>query len=320
MIIIILQHIITMSKKKRKVSDNLGKNNTSNHEKIYAHIETIFGKTKRCSFGHKRGSKTGVKHEGEQEVPIRGFELRGCSINDMNEIIIKGGDGLQGFCRICSQRRRKKRLEISRAKNEGGYDTYEKEYGISTKKCSQCKEDKNVRENFNLSPAMECGIHNVCNDCSKRYGESMGDRVIKYRPDGYFKYKKTEENHHDEHIMPLVYGGTNKEVNHQLIPAKKNLSKSSTIPFSNVNDIPDSLMCERWKPILEKAKTENISITDFKSKIAYAILDEQKKIYSMTDHEIESVFKQYNTTNNRRINIKRAVEKFKTYCKEILNL
>jgi hypothetical protein len=309
-----------MIKKQRNVSNNLGKNNTSNHEKIYKYIENKIGPTKKCNFGHKKGSKTGVKHEGPEDVCIRNFPLKGCSINENDEVVIKNGDGLQGFCRTCDTRRRRKRLDISREKNKGGYDTYEKEYGKITKKCSVCKKDKNIRECFKLSPSMECGIHNICNSCSKMYGESMGCRLIKYRPDSNFKYKKTEENQHDDHIMPLKYGGTNKEINHQLLPAKENLSKSATIPFKNVYDIPDELMCERWKPILQDAKKNNISITDFKSRISLAILEEQKYIYSKTDQEIEYIFKEYNKTNNKRINTKRAVEKFKKYCKDILHL
>lgn len=309
-----------MNKKLRIVSNNLGKNNTSNHEKIYSHIESIIGKTKICRFGHTRGSKTGVIHEGEQEINIRDFELKGCSINDMNQVIIKDGDGLQGFCKNCSKRRRKIRLEMSRKKNEGGYDIYEKEYGKSTRKCSVCNDDKNVRTHFKLSPGMECGIHNVCNECSKIYGESMGDRAIKYRPDGNFKYTKTEKNQHDDHIMPLAYGGTNEEINHQLISSTKNLSKSSSIPFDNIMHINPLLLCSRWRPILYTAQREKIYITIFKSRISSAILEEQKKIYSMTDEEKEYIFKQYNKDNNRRLNVKRCVEKFKIYCREILKL
>ena len=309
-----------MPKTQRSVSENLGKNNTANHELFYAHIERNIGKTKKCRFGHKRGSHTGIKHEGLEDIPIREFELKGCSIGENERVIIKSGDGLQGFCRKCSSRRRKKRLEMCREENKEGYDTYENKYSKITKRCSICKEDKNIRAHFKLSPGMECGIHNICNCCSKKYGESMGDRLIKYRPDGNFKYTKLKPNQHDDHIIPLVYGGTNKAVNHQIISAKENLSKSSTIPFENVNDIPDSLICERWRHILQDAKTENISITDFKSRISYAILEEQKKIYSMMDEEIESVFKQYNKTNNRRIDTKRAVKKFKSYCKDILKL
>ena len=88
------------------VNKNLGKNITKDNSKIYDEIEKRIGTTKKCTFGHTRGSKTGVKHEGCIDVPIRDFELKGASING-SEVIIKGGDGLQGFCRKCSQERRK---------------------------------------------------------------------------------------------------------------------------------------------------------------------------------------------------------------------
>jgi len=309
-----------MSKKQRNVSDNLGKNNTSNHEKIYEDIKSNIGPTKKCNFGHTKGSKTGVKHEGPEDVPIEDFETKGCSIGENGKVIIKGGDGLQGFCRNCSSRRRKIRLKMSRENNKDGYDKYDKDYGKNTKKCSLCEQEKNVRDCFKLSPGMECGIHNICNDCSKAYGDSTGDRLIKYRPDGNFKYKKTKVDQHDDHIMPLRYGGTNEKDNHQLIPAKENLSKSSTIPFENVHDIHDSLICERWKHILQDAKKENISMTVFKSRMTAAILNEQKQIYFMKDHEIEQIFKKYNKENNRRVDVVRCREKFKEYCKDILKI
>ncbi len=309
-----------MSFVQRTVSNKLGKNITNYHEVIYNFIEKKVGLTKKCEFGHKRGSKTGVKHEGDINVPIRNFELNGCSIVGEENVIIEKGDGLQGFCRECSKRRRKKRLEMAREKNKEGYLSYIKRYGKNTKCCSMCKEEKEIQENFILSPGMECGLHNICKKCSKQYGESMGDRLIKYRSDGNYKYKKTEENQHDDHIMPLAYGGTNEKINHQLLTASENLSKSSNIPFENIVDIPEELMCERWKPILHQAKNDMISMTEFKSRISNAILEEQTKIYSMSDEEIEDIYKKYNVDNNRRGNAKRAVEKFKKYCREILKL
>ena len=316
--IYIIYNASSMSKKQRTVSDTLGKNNTANHELIYNFIESKIGATFQCNFGCTHGSKTGVKHEGPRDVPIRNFPLKGCIVTENGDVKILNGNGLQGFCRVCDNRRRKRRLEMSREKNKEGYDNYEEEYGKNTKICSSCKKDKNIRDSFKLSPGMECGIHNICTECSKKYGESMGDRLIKYRPDGNFKYFKPEGGLHDDHVMPLAYGGTNEAVNHQLISAKENLSKSSTIPYNNVNEIPSEQMCERWKPILQQAKNEMISITEFKSRISSAILEEQKKIYSMTDEEIEEIFKQYNKDNNRRGNTKRSVEKIKAYCREIL--
>ena len=91
--------VITLTpKKQRVVNKNLGKNITKDHNKIYDEIEKRFGETKKCTFGHKRGSNTGVKHEGCVDVPIRNFELKGAYISE-DEVIIKTGDGLQGFCR-----------------------------------------------------------------------------------------------------------------------------------------------------------------------------------------------------------------------------
>jgi len=307
-----------MFNKQRKVSEKLGKNNTTNREKYYNHIKSLYGSTNKCNFGHVCGSTSGVKHEGPKYLPITDFDLKGCSIGENGEVIIKSGNGLQTQCRNCSSKRRKWRSETNREYNKDkGFEVYEKEHG-KTKNCSICKMEKNVRESFNLSLTMKCSIHNVCIDCTKKYGDSMGDRLIKYRPDGNFKYKKTEKGQHDDHIMPLKYGGTNEAVNHQLLPAKENLSKSSKIPYETVHEIPLEQMCERWKPILQKAKKENIEMVIFESRISLAIEEEQKIIYYMTDEEKEGVFKKYNKNNNRRIKTKRAVEKFKTYCKNIL--
>jgi hypothetical protein len=83
---------MSTSKKQRLVNKNLGKNITKDHNKIYDEIEKRFGETKKCTFGHKRGSKTGVKHEGCVDVLIRNFELRGAEILE-NKVIIKNGDG-----------------------------------------------------------------------------------------------------------------------------------------------------------------------------------------------------------------------------------
>jgi hypothetical protein len=298
-------------KKQRVVSKRLGKNMVNKHEFIYSEIEKRIGSTKICNFGHVLGSKTGVKHEGKKELPIRNFELKGCF-------------GLQNFCKTCSKRRRRKRLEMSRQKNslkgKSGYDIYEKEYGKNTKKCSVCKKEKCIRKHFKLSPSMECGIHNVCIICTKQYGESMGDRLIKYRPDGKHKYNKIKKGKHDDHIMPLAYGGTNDPINHQLIDSKENLSKSSTIPFDNVMNINPLLLCERWRPILYEAQREKLSIFILKSKLSFAILEEQKHLYQSSDIQLNKVFSDYNKKNNRRMNLKRCVEKFKKYCRTILKI
>jgi len=307
--------------KQRSVSCNLGKNIISHHEKIYNHIESNIGPIKKCTFGHIRGSKTGVKHEGDENVSIRNFELKGCRIQSNNEVSILNGDGLQGFCKDCSRRRRAIRSEDAREKNKGGYDTYQKEYGKNTKKCSSCKEEKEIRICFKLSPSMECGIHNVCIPCSTTYGASVGDRIIKYRPDGNYKYEKKENNQHDDHIFPLCYGGTDDKINHQLLSSTENLKKSNSIPFHNIMHINPLLLSSRWRPILYEAQREKKCIQIFKSQIASAIRKEQEHIFFMEDSKIYIIFKEYFIKSNRRIsNIDRYVKNFKKYCIQILKL
>jgi len=298
----------------RKVNTILGRNNTRNHELIYSEIEKRIGAYKICNFGHLKGSKTGVKHEGEKQVPIRCFELKGVTISETNQLTIKAGDGLQGFCRDCSKRRRRVRLTQAREANEGGYDTYVSKYGKETYECSVCKEEKDVRLNFGLSPGMECGIHNVCKSCSKKYGESMGDRSIKYRPDGNFKYNKAAlTDMHDDHIFPLAYGGTNEEINHQLLSSTENLSKGSTIPFTDITTISPLLLCERWRNILIQSQVEKIPITILKGRLSTAILNEQLYLNSQSDENLTVYFSDYNQKWNYRKNVIRCVEKFRLF-------
>lgn len=71
----------TVFRRQRIVNSRLGKNIVKDHHKIYNEIEKRFGQTKKCTFGHKRGSQTGVKHEGCVDVPIREFELNGVYIS-----------------------------------------------------------------------------------------------------------------------------------------------------------------------------------------------------------------------------------------------
>jgi len=124
-------------KKQRSVNKKLGKNITNDHIKIYDEIEKKIGATKRCTFGHKKGSKTGVKHEGCSDVPIREFELRGAYFIE-NTFIIETGDGLQGFCRRCSQQRRQARIAKERFEKKDKtpkeiYELYKEKYNTDLK-------------------------------------------------------------------------------------------------------------------------------------------------------------------------------------------
>jgi len=305
--------------KTRSVSETLGHNNTHHHEEIYREIERKIGPTVICNFGHIKGSKTGIKHEGPNLIPIRDYELNGASIDSEGKIQIKG-TGLQGFCKTCSKRRRRVRLDMSREENTGGYETYKQKYGKDTHKCSLCKIEKIVEENFKLSPGMECGLHNICNDCSRTYGESVGDRWIIYRPDGSFKYKKLGDDQHDDHIFPLACGGSNEEINHQLLSARDNLEKSSTIQYTTVHEINPLLLSERWRPILIDGQKENIDIHMLESRLRNAILREQIELYGKSDEELLEYFEEYNRRWNCRKSSERAIQKFRKYCKDIKKL
>ena len=198
--------LLSISTKQRIVSKNLGKNNTKYHMKMYAEIEKRIGKTKKCTFGHIRGSKTGVKHEGSEDVPIREFELMAVFMNQNQEVVIKKGDGLQGFCRDCSKRRRKSRITSEKTQKKDKTrseieDMYKEKYKILTKQCSRCHAKKDLNF-FALSITMECGFHNICQICSYEYSSSISDRWIIYMPDGHYKCTKTEKNQHDDHIFP----------------------------------------------------------------------------------------------------------------------
>jgi len=307
-------------KKQRHVNKNLGKNITKDHNKIYDEIEKRSGKTKKCTFGHKRGSKTGVKHEGCPDVPIRNFELKGASLSE-DKVIIKTGDGLQGFCKKCSQQRRKARIDKEKSEKkdktpEEIYELYIEKYDTNLKNCSRCLNLKNLHE-FNLSIGMECGLHNMCKLCSYEYGSSVGDRWIIYMPDGNYKYNKHAENEHDDHIFPLSLGGSNEEINHQLISSTENLKKSNDITYFNgVDKINPELLSFRYRNSL----TETNDLDDLKIRLNQYVYDYLVFRSNLDDTELYNLYKTYCEKNNLRRDINRAVKKFREYCKFRLNV
>lgn len=308
--------IITLTpKKQRVVNKNLGKNITKDHNKIYDEIEKRYGKTKKCTFGHVRGSKTGVKHEGCIDVPIRDFELRGAKIcND--DVVIESGDGLQGFCRKCSHQRRQVRLNNEKTEKkdktpEEIYELYKKKYNTDLKKCSHCEELKQVI-NFNISIGMECGLHNICKICSSKNGSSVGERWIIYMPDGNYKYSKNSSNEHDDHIFPLSLGGSNEQINHQLISSTENLQKSNDIMhFGSIDKINPEMLSTRYRKVL----TESSDLTDLKIRLNQYVYNDILLRNSLDDSELYELYKNYCKKNNLRKNIDRAVRKFREYCK-----
>lgn len=307
----------TTLSKQRAVSAALGQNITKDHTAIYCEIEKKIGATKKCTFGHTRGSKTGVKHEGCPNVPIREFELRGATINEDNTVTITGRDGLQGFCKVCSTRRREARInEEKEAKKDKTtdeiYQLYITKYGKNTKKCSRCSKDKTLEE-FNLSISMECGLHNTCKVCTYEYGSSVGDRWIIYMPDGNYKYDKKEKEQHDDHIFPLSLGGSNEQINHQLLSSTENLEKSNDIMhFGSIQNINPEMLCLRYRSSLAEATDLNNLKIILSQYVHNDILERSK----LSDSELLDVYKKYCEKYNLRRGAERAVKKFREYCKE----
>jgi len=303
----------------RNVSKQLGKNMIKDHDVIYNEIEKRIGLTKKCNFGLVKGSKTGVKHEGDQELPIRDFELRGVILNENNEVIIsKGSDGLQGFCKCCEKKRRRARIEISKKDFNGKtmeeiHKIYMEKYGKNTKKCSRCDNELELK-NFNKSTGMECGLHNICIQCSSEYGNSAGDRIIIYLPDSpNFKYNKINIEDHDDHIFPISLGGTNAEINHQCISAEENLSKSNDIMFfEDIKNINPLYLCKRYRDILLECN----DLSTLKIKLSQAIYNDILVRSNLNDDELIILYSKYYKENNMRSNVKRAVKKLRDYCKQ----
>jgi hypothetical protein len=282
----------------------LGKNITKDHAIIYDEIEKRIGPTKKCNFGHTHGSNTGVTHEGCVDVPIRDFELNGATINEEDKTVkISKGDGLQGFCRVCSNRRRKARItrekEAKKDKTpEEIYQLYVTKYGKNTKKCSRCKNDKTLSD-FNLSISMECGFHNTCKICTYEYGSSVGDRKDKEQ--------------HDDHIFPLSLGGSNEQINHQLLSSTENLEKSNDIMhFGSIENINPEMLCSRYRSSLTEATDMNNLKIVLSQCVHRDILERSK----LTDSELLEVYKKYCEKYNLRRDTQRAVKKFREYCKE----
>jgi hypothetical protein len=192
------------------------------------------------------------------------------------------------------------------------YELYQKKYNTGVKKCSRCHQQKNILE-FNLSIGMECGLHNMCRICSYEYGSSISDRWIIYMPDGNFKYNKhLKTNTHDDHIFPLSLGGSNHEVNHQLISSIENLKKSNDIThFISIDKINPELLSIRYRSIL----TETTSLNDLKIRLSTSVYNDILYRNNLNDTELYHLYKTYCKNNNLRKNINRAITKFREYCK-----
>lgn len=315
--------VVQKQKRQRRVNKNLGKNNVQHYDKIYAYIEQRIGPTKLCNFGTKRGCKYGIVHEGCPDVPIRNFRLRGSRYDETTRsVVIDKGDGLQGHCTTCDDRRRSARKNECRSRfdymtSHQIYEWYSSEYG-SSKRCSQCKCERSMHD-FHISKGMECGLHNVCKFCTPKYS-SLHDRQILYMPDGAnYKFDRTATSQntggtkfHDDHIFPLSLGGTNESINHQLLPAEDNIRKSNSLQhFPTLHDIHPLLISVRFRHLLQQAE----DVWHLRNLLAHAMYQDIRQRHAMTDVDLERLYTSYYTTHNLRHDAKRAVRKFRMYCK-----
>lgn len=159
---------------------------------------------------------------------------------------------------------------------------------------------------------MECGLHNMCKLCSYEYGSSVGDRWIIYMPDGpNYKYNKQGNQEHDDHIFPLSLGGSNEQINHQLLSSTENLKKSNDITqFGNIENINPLLLSSKYRMAL----TEATNINELKIILNQYIYNEILERSRLSDELLFECYKLYCEKYNLRRDIPRAVKKFREYC------
>jgi 5-methylcytosine-specific restriction endonuclease McrA len=318
---------------KQRKTKNLGFNRSKDREKIFRYIETVLGKKEKlCSRGSsKNQDRVRFKHAGPNPLPIRNFNLLGAYVDSNGNVVINSKDGLQANCMVCERKFRLARIKRNKEKyskmsDEEIYQNYKKEYNREKKKCSMCKVEKEPIE-FPISRGMETGLHNTCRTCSKSYSESVGGRWIIYSVDGHKVMKITEkdfcavcgskENLHKDHIFPVSKGGTDNKENLQVLCRKHNLSKSNTIISSIINsvkDIKNKMICERYLPILKKAKKENWSLVKFESEITKCVRNFIIWKSKLSDEKLTEFFESEKTRNNRKHSVSHAVKKFRQYC------
>lgn len=306
--------------KKQRDTVNLGKNQAVRQEEVYLDLESKGIFLKKCSRSSKvPHKKYGFVHEGPNPLAIREFNLQTSS-----------KDGLQPNCKSCERKFRRGRiirnsLVYANMTELEIYENYKHKYGVNIKKCGKCLREKDPKE-FPLSRTMESGLHNQCRECTSTYIESLGERWVRFNPDGHTVHKRkandkcvncgNTSNLHNDHKWPVAKGGTDHKENFQILCQKCNNEKKTDVSeFSSISQIGYKMICERYHNQLTMAKEQNLPIRDFEILMSSEVRKFIQRKCMMTTNELRDFYTSEKQRNNRKFNVVRAVLKFKSYCR-----
>jgi len=261
-------------KPKRKVSDNLGRTQHRQADKLYVQIRKRIGPFRRCPFYH--GKKYPQFSPDEHDKLNVTFPNPDVPLEQYDFLFHKRAKqwGLQAYCKVCYKAYRDARITKSRATwihADGSYmndDEIRSWFVVHvgpTMRCSVCKQEL-TPQHFAISRSMEKGLHNECEKCqiaranSVREQEWLADgdwsswtdtvRAIRRKKKvvcagwsrsvlaGACEKSGTGKEMHMDHVIPLRAGGIQDKINLQPLCMQCNSKKSDQIdPASSVEKI-----------------------------------------------------------------------------------